>query len=456
MTHHDLVVVGTGSGNTIVDDRFAGLDVAHVEATRFGGTCLNVGCIPTKMLAYAAEVAETVRSASRYGIDATVDRIRWPDIRERVFGRLDPIGDDGHSYRSEHGTVYDGWARFTGPRAMTVDLTGGGTAGFTADRIVLAGGGRPLVPPPVTDSGVPFETSDTIMRIDELPRHLAVLGGGYIAAELAHVFGGLGCEVTLVEAADTLLGGMDETVVERFTDAARERFTVHTGRSVEKVTGTAGDVRLHLDDGTEVRADLLLVAAGRTPNSDRLDVDRAGIELHDDGRVRVDAHGRTTAEGVWALGDLSTAHPLKHVANHEAAVVAHNLTVSDPGELRAFDDALVPAAVFTTPQIGTVGRTEQECRDEGIAYRVGLHEYSDVAYGWAMEERRGFCKVLAAPDGTLLGAHLLGPQASTLVQQLVQAMALGATAPRLADAQYWIHPALPEVVENALRALEDQ
>ncbi|ANY09766.1 mycothione reductase [Pseudonocardia sp. HH130630-07] len=449
MTHHDLAVIGTGSGNTIVDHRFAGLDVVHVEATRFGGTCLNVGCIPTKMLAYAAEVAETVRTASRFGIDARIEGVRWPDIRDRVFGRLDPIGDEGRDHRREHGTVHDGYARFTGPRAMAVDLHGGGTAEFTADRIVLATGGRPLVPPPVAESGVPFDTSDTIMRIDELPRHLAVIGGGYIAAELAHVFGGLGCEVTVVEASETLLGGMDETVVERFTAAVRERFTVHTGRSVEKVTGGAGDVRLHLDDGTEIRADRLLVAAGRAANSDRLDTGLGGVATRDDGRIQVDEYGRTTADGVWALGDACTGHPLKHVANHEAAVVAHNL--ANPDDLRAFDHTAVPAAVFTTPQIGTVGRTEQQCREDGLEYRVGLHDYADVAYGWAMEDRHGFCKVLTAPDGTLLGAHLLGPQASTLVQQLVQAMALGAGAGRLADVQYWIHPALSEVVENALR-----
>ena len=449
MTHHDLAVVGTGSGNTIVDERFAGLDVVHVEATRFGGTCLNVGCIPTKMLAHTAEVAESVRTASRFGVDARIDGVRWRDIVDRVYGRLDPIGDDGRAYRSEHGTVHIGHARFTGPRAMTVELADGGRTAFTADRIVLATGGRPSVPPPVAESGVPFDTSDTIMRIDELPRRLAVLGGGYIAAELAHVFGGLGCEVTIVEVADTLLGGMDETVAERFTAAARERFDVHTGRSVERVTGGPGEVTLHLDDSTQVHADRLLVAAGRTPNGDRMDLPAGGVATHDDGRVRVDRHGRTTAEGVWALGDISTPHPLKHVANHEAQVVAHNL--AHPDDLRAVDHDPVPAAVFANPQVGMVGRTGQQCRDEGLAHRIGLHEYADVAYGWALEERRGFCKVITAPDGSLLGAHVLGPQAATLIQQLVQAMALGLTAQRTADVQYWIHPALSEVVENALR-----
>ena len=446
-------MVGAGSGNTIVDDRFDGLDVAFVEATHFGGTCLNVGCIPTKMLAYAAEVAETVRGAHRLGVDASVDRVRWADIRDRVFSRLDPIASGGREYREKHGTVYLGTASFTGPRAMTVACADGSTAEFTADRIVLANGGRPIVPPPVLDGGAPYETSDTIMRIDALPRRLAVIGGGYIAAEFAHVFGGLGCEVTMVEAADELLSGMDETVTEHFTEAMRGRFDLRLGRTASTVTGDASGVRLELDDGAVVEADMLLVAAGRTPNTDRMNLGAAGVDTHDDGRIVVDGFGRTSADGVWALGDISTDHPLKHVANHEAAVVAHNLTTA--GDLRRIDNSLVPAAVFASPQVGTVGLTEQQCRDRRLSYAVAVQPYSDVAYGWAMEDETGFCKVIAeVGTGRLLGAHLMGPQASTMVQQLVQAMALGVTAGRLADVQYWIHPALPEVVENALRNLD--
>ncbi|TCK26185.1 mycothione reductase [Pseudonocardia endophytica] len=453
MPHHDLVVVGAGSGNTIVDHRFADLDVAFVEATHFGGTCLNVGCIPTKMLAYAAEVAETVRSAHTLGVDASVDRVRWTDIRDRVFSRLDPIAQEGRKYREDHGTVYIGTASFTGPRAMSVACTDGSTAEFTADRIVLAAGGRPIVPPPVVEGGAPYETSDTIMRIDALPRRLAVLGGGYIAAEFAHVFGGLGCEVTMVEAADELLYGMDETITEHFAATVRDRFDLRLGRTAEQVVGDDEGVRLMLDDGAVVEADMLLVAAGRTPNSDRMNLGAAGVDTHEDGRIVVDEFGRTTADGVWALGDISTDHPLKHVANHEADVVGDNLTTDGP--LRAVDNSLVPAAVFASPQVGTVGLTEQQCRDQRLSYAVAVQPYSDVAYGWAMEDETGFCKIIAETGtGRLLGAHLMGPQASTLVQQLVQAMALEVTAHRLADVQYWIHPALSEVVENALRNLD--
>ncbi|MGW6710879.1 FAD-dependent oxidoreductase, partial [Streptomyces sp. NPDC054956] len=212
-------------------------------------------------------------------------------------------------------------------------------------------------------------------------------------------------------------------------------------------------LRLTLDDASTVEADLLLVASGRLPNSDRLNLDAAGIATRDDGRIVVDAYQRTTGKGVFALGDICTPVPLKHVANHEAEVVAHNLR--HPDDLIAADRDRVPAAVFTRPQIASIGATEQDCRDRGLDPLVGEARYADVAYGWAMEDTTGFCKVLAERGtGRLLGAHLMGPQAATLIQPLVLAMALGIDASTVARSPYWIHPALTEVVEQALLDLD--
>jgi mycothione reductase len=208
-----------------------------------------------------------------------------------------------------------------------------------------------------------------------------------------------------------------------------------------------------LDDGTVLTGDVLLVATGRIPNSDLLDLDAAGVTTHADGRIVVDPQQRTQAEGVYALGDISSEYQLKHVANHEARVVAHNLL--HPDDLVATDHRFVPAAVFTDPQIASVGLTETDCVTRGLDFAVQVQEYGDVAYGWAMEDTTGFCKVIAERgSGRLLGAHLMGPQASSLIQPLVQAMSLGQTAREIATGQYWIHPALPEVVENALLGLE--
>jgi len=455
--HFDLVIIGTGSGNTILDERFDSLDVAIVEQGLFGGTCMNVGCVPTKMFVYAADVAETIRGASAFGIDATVDKIRWSDIRDRVFARVDPVAVDGKRYRIEDNpnvTVYTGHGVFTDHKAMRVYLGNDRTEDITADQFVIAAGARPVIPAEVTASTVPpFHTSDTIMRIDEVPERLVILGGGYVAAEFAHIFGALGSDVTIVARGPQLLRQLDETLSERFTACARERWRVRTGAGVAHIDGDSDDVRLLLHDGDTIAGDTLLVATGRTPNADRLDVGATGVRTHPDGRVVVDRHQRTTVDGIFALGDVSSPYQLKHVANHEASVVAHN--VLHPDQPVATDHRYVPAAVFTEPQIATVGVTEAQAEKYGLDYTVKIQSYSDVAFGWAAEDTTGFCKVIAVRGtGELLGAHVMGPQAATVIQPLIQAMSFGLRAPEMARGQYWIHPAPPEVVENALLGLE--
>ncbi|MFJ4971767.1 mycothione reductase [Streptomyces sp. NPDC088755] len=457
MRRHDLIVLGAGTGNALIDERFAHLDIALVSAGPFGGTCLNAGCIPSKMLAATADVADSVRDAPRHDVDGELRGVRWRDVRERVFGRLDSAAREGEAGRrkSDHITVYRGTARFTGPRRLTVE-TEDATVEIEADRLVVAAGGRPVVPPVVEDSGLPYETSDTVMRLDDVPRRLAVLGGGYIAAELAHVFHSLGSHVTVIEKSDSLLGQQqDEKVSETFTGAMRAHWDLRLGRELTAVSGEPGNLRLTLDDGCVLEADTLLVAVGRRPNSDRLGLDEAGIEAGDDGRITVDEQLRTSAEGVWAIGDISTPVPLKHVANREAEIVAHNLLHS--GDERTMRYDAVPSAVFTRPQIAQVGLTEQEAREQGLDYTVAVHAYADVAYGWALEETEGFCKVLAdRRTGRLLGGHILGPQAATLVQPLVIGLTTGMTVRELAEQPLWIHPALTEVVENALRDLDTE
>ncbi len=444
------MIIGSGSGNSIVDHRFADLDVAIVEHGVFGGTCLNVGCIPTKMYVYPADIARHIRHADRYGIDATLDKVRWRDIRDRIFGRIDPISAAGHAYRalrSPNVTLYDGHARFAGPKQIVVD----GQAEFTADRIVIATGSRPVIPDQVRH--VPHHTSDTIMRIDEVPERLVILGSGYIAAEFAHVFSAFGSRVSMIGRSGLLLRNQDETIAERFTGLACDRWDVHLGQEVTAARHDESGVTLTLVDGTTVRGDVLLVATGRIPNGDLLDLDKAGVDADREGRVLVDDQQRTSVDGIFALGDASSPFQLKHVANHEAQIVQHNLL--HPDTPRRTDHRFVPSAVFTDPQIAAVGRTEGQCRAMGLDYVVKVQEYGDVAYGWAMADTTGFCKLIAdRGTGKLLGAHVMGPQAATVIQPVIQAMSFGLGAKDMASGQYWIHPGLPEVVENALLGLD--
>ncbi|MDI9952803.1 mycothione reductase [Rhodococcus sp. NM-2] len=457
MTHFDLAIIGSGSGNSLPDERFADKTVAILEEGIFGGTCLNVGCIPTKMFVYAAEVARTVGNSAKYGVDAELEGVRWPDIVKRVFGRIDPISAGGERYRAEDSpntTLFRGHATFVGPRTLD---TGTGEV-VTADQVVIAAGSRPIIPDVVRESGVRYYTNDDIMRLPELPERMVIIGAGYIAAEFAHVFSALGTRVSLIARSSHLLRHLDEDVSRRFTDLAQKKWDVHRGSAVAAVRRDGDGVAVELEDGTVVSGDVLLVATGRQSNGDAIGAAAGGIDLDDEGRVVVDDYQRTSAEGVFALGDVSSPYQLKHVANHEARVVQHNLLQDawkDTSGLRAADHRFVPAAVFTDPQIAHVGLTEAEAREAGWDITVKVQAYGDVAYGWAMEDDEGLCKVIAERGtGRLLGAHVIGAQAPTVIQPLIQAMSFGLTAQQMARGQYWIHPALPEVVENALLGLE--
>ena len=463
MTHYDLVVVGTGSGNTIVTKQFADWTVAIVERGIFGGTCLNVGCIPTKMFVHTADLAATPSHSSRLGVDETLAGVRWPDIRDRIFGRIDPISAGGAEYREHHPnnvnvTLYHGTGRFTADRELTVTANDGGeTVVLTADKFVLAAGSRPIIPPIVGLADVGYHTSDTIMRLEQLPRRLGIIGSGFVAAEFAHVFASLGVEVTQIARSGQLLRHEDSELAERYTELAQQRYDVRlmheTIRVERRADGPIELVTLSPEGPEMFEFDELLVAVGRTPNSDILDAKVAGVELESDGRVIVDEFQQTAAEGIYALGDLCSPYQLKHVANHEARVVQHNLL--HPDDRIESDHRFVPHAVFGSPQVASVGLTEEQAIEQGVSYVVGREAYADIAYGWAMEDTTGFAKILADPDtGLILGCHVIGPQAPTVIQPVIQAMSFGLDAHTMARGQYWIHPAMPELIENALLSLK--
>jgi mycothione reductase len=458
MAHFDIAIIGTGSGNTILDERYVDKRVAICEQGVFGGTCLNVGCIPTKMFVYTAEVADTAKDAARFGVDAQVDDVRWGDIVSRVFGRIDPLSLGGENYRrsSPHVEVFSSHTRF-GPTQSDGRYTLRTDDGdeFTADQVVIAAGSRATVPAAIADSRVGYHTSDTIMRIADRPEHLVIVGGGFVAAEFAHIFSALGSRVTLVIRGATLMRHCDDSVCERFTDIAAKKWEIRSHRTVTGASQNASGINLKLDDGSTMHADTVLVATGRAPNGDLLDAELAGVKVHD-GLVAVDEYQRTTARGIFALGDVCSPYQLKHVANHEARVVRHNLLQDwdDTDALMPSDHRYVPSAVFTDPQIAMVGLTENQARAQGYDIKVKVQDYADVAYGWAMEDTTGMAKIIVENQtGKILGAHIMGHQASSLIQPVIQAMSFGLAGQDMARGQYWIHPALPEVIENALLAL---
>jgi len=448
---YDLVIVGAGSGNMLPAKDFADWRIAVVESHRFGGTCLNRGCIPSKILVHTADVAREVQQAGRFGIRARWDGANWPAIRDRVFARIDPVHDRAVAYRRRHGAdVFIGEARFVAPKLLSV-----GDDEIRAERFVLATGSRPSIPAIDGLAATPYLTSDTVMRLDKLPRSMIILGGGFIAAEMSHVFGSLGTRITIATRGQFLLSQQDTDVRDRFTDLYRERFDLRLGATPSGVETTRKGIRVSLTTpagAQTAEAEALLIATGRIPNSDRLNVAAAGIETDAHGHVKTDNTYATSVPGIWALGDLANHFQLKHMANAEARLVRHNLL--HPYQQKRAPFTLVPSAVFADPQVASVGATEQDLQAQGRPYRSAIRQYGDTAYGWALEDTSGFVKVLADPVSRLiLGAHIVGPQAATLIQPMIQAMCFGNTADEVAREVLYIHPALTEAVEQALLEL---
>ncbi len=456
MNHFDLLIIGTGSGNSILTPDFDDKHVAIVERGAFGGTCLNVGCIPSKMFVYAAEMAHNAAEVGpSLGVHTSFSHADWPAIRDRVFARIDPISQGGEHYRSveqENVTVFKGSGRFTGDKTLEVAMADGSTEVVAADKVVLAAGARVFVPPVVTESNVRYHTSDTIMRLDALPEHLLVLGGGYIASELGNVFGSLGSRVTILNRSSVMLRREDPDISTRFTEAYSKKFDVRTNVDLVSMQQDGDTITATMvEDGetTTVSGDALLVAIGRVPNGDELGVESTGVELDEEGYVITDGSLRTAHPDIWALGDITNPAQLKHTANADARVVAHNL--AHPEDLHQIDRTLTPHAVFGHPQVAAVGLTEPEAREAGHNIVTTVHPFGAAAYGWAMEDTTSVCKLIADSDSRLLlGAHIIGPHAATLIQQLIQGMSFGLTVDEMAHRQLYIHPALTEVVEQAL------
>lgn len=451
MRHYDLVVLGAGSGNMLLTEEFGRLRTAVVEPDRFGGTCLNRGCIPSKMFVIAADAAEDARAAERLGVHASVAPVDWRAVRDRVFGRIDPLHERAVDHRRRNEVdVYTDHAQFVAPKVVQV-----ADERITADTFVVAVGSRPVIPDIPGLDAVAYHTSDTVMRIDEVPASMLVIGGGYIAAEFGHVFSAFGTQVTVVQREPRLLMAEDEQISARFTELASQRHRVlldsHVTRVEPRGDGVAATV-VGPDGEQAVEAALLLVCVGRRPNTDRLQAAAGGLALDEHGHIATDSAYRTSVPGVWALGDAVNHFQLKHMANAESRLVRHNIL--HPEDVRTLTNAVAPHAVFTSPQIAGVGLTEQEARRRGIDHRVAVRAYADTAYGWALEDTTGFAKILADPaERTILGAHIIGPQAATLIQPLIQAMSLGLTVDQVGRDVLYIHPALTEVVEQALLAL---
>lgn len=449
MEKYDVIVIGSGSGLRVSSAAAReGKKVAIIEPGPMGGTCLNRGCIPSKMLIHAAEIVTTIKEAEKFGVDAKLTGIRFKDLVDRVSHTVDhdAEGIEAAISRNENMTLYKTTAKFTGPKQLKLQSG----EEIEGEVIVIAAGTFSWTPPIEGIEDVEYLTSKTALRLLELPESMIIVGGGIIASELATFFGTLGTKITIIERNPGLLGRVDREVSNFVTEKFSSRFTVLLNRNTKKIEKTDDGVRVtvtDLDGNNEesVEAATLLVAAGRRSNAPGLAAEVAGIELDERKFIVVDDHMRTNIEGVYALGDIAGKWGLKHKANVEADVITRNVFL---GQDTSVDYQGMPYAVFTVPQVAAVGKTEEELKAAEIPYKVGRHEYKKVAMGLAFMDEDSFVKVLVGEDDTILGAHIVGPQASTLIHEVALAMANDLKAAAFRNLIV-AHPALSEVVQRA-------
>ncbi|MCU4717023.1 dihydrolipoyl dehydrogenase [Halapricum hydrolyticum] len=448
MAHVDVLVVGGGTGNNVAEAAAdAGLETALIEKGPLGGTCLNRGCNPSKMLIQAATAANHVRDANRFFLDATLDGIDYEAIVDDMDGTLSSIAEGMEErYRGkENLAMYRDAAVFVDER--TVEVDGQRVSG---EKVVVAAGSRPLVPPIDGLDDVEYMTSTEALYRRDQPESLVILGGGYVAVELGYFFESLGTDVTIVEMLDTLVPREDPAVAEAFTEIARERHEVYTGHRATSVE-SEGDgivVRAETEGGETVSAHGtdLLVALGRRPNTDTLDVDAAGIETDDAGFIVTNDRLETSAENVWAQGDIADNAMFKHSGDYETGITVDNVVRDGNSEA---DFTAMPHAIFTEPQMAGVGQTEAELADAGTEYVVGRAELPGTPMGRAKKLDHGFAKVLATPGGAILGCHMLGYEASTMIHEVAVAMRAGSGHVRDITDTIHAHPTLNKVVQYA-------
>jgi pyruvate/2-oxoglutarate dehydrogenase complex dihydrolipoamide dehydrogenase (E3) component len=454
MSTLDAIIIGTGQAGPPLAARLAqaGLRVAIIEQGKFGGTCVNNGCTPTKTLIASAYVAKVARGAAGYGIeigstvrtDMTRVKARKDALVERTTASLEKW------LRSQNNvTVYQGHARFL--KAKTVQV---GAYSLTAERIFIDVGGRPFVPQLPGVDQVPYLTSETMMNVDFLPDHLIVIGGSYVGLEFGQMYRRFGSRVSIVEMAPRLIGREDPDISEGVRQIlAAEDMTIRLQAKCIALEARAGGVRVNMEcadgdpaiDGTHV-----LLAVGRTPNTDDLGLKEAGIEVDERGYIKVDEYLRTSAPDVYALGDCNGNGAFTHTAYNDYEIVADNLLNAAN---RKVSDRITVYALFTDPPLGRAGLTEDQARHDGYQVQVGRMPMTQVARAREKGETQGFMKVVVdAASRRILGAAILGTSGDEVVQSLLSSMY--ARLPYTSvQREVRIHPTVSELLPTLLEKL---
>jgi len=459
MKEYDLIVIGTGSAMNILDpilQENPQMKVAVIDKDEPGGICLTRGCIPSKILLYPAELVRTIEKASEFGIDADINKISFERVMERmralIYSDINMIRQGLSS--SKNIDYYHAVAEFVAPYTLSV---GGDT--ITAKMIFLCTGSKPIIPPIEGLEKVGYHTSDTILKMNRLPESIAIIGGGYIAAEYGHFLSAMGSKVTIIGRNPQFLPEEEPEVSALAKRELGKYMTIITNHEVHQaekaLMGKKKLIAVNRENSekTVITAEEILVAAGRGSNTNILHPEKGGIETDNRGWIVVNEYLETSQTNVWALGDANGKYPFKHKANYESLVVYYNAILKRRVKV---DYHAVPHAVFTYPEIASVGVGEKEAIEKNGKDKVliGIKRYQDTAKGEAMGVKDYFVKVIVE-QGTMkiLGAHIIGPYASVLIQEIVNLMyTLEQSAEPIISGMH-IHPALSEVVERAFHSL---
>ncbi len=455
MERFDVIVIGSGSGMLVASAAVEqGFRTALVEHGKMGGTCINVGCVPSKMLIYPADVVATLKDAGKLGIHATVDSVDFNNIMTRMHTLVNH--DSGHQARAVEATPNLTWFKETGEFISDYTMQVGSHT-ITAEMIFIVSGARTAIPPIKGIENIDYLTSDTVLELQTPPKSILIVGGGYIGMEYGHFFSGIGTKTTILQRPYRVLPDEEPEISDLLKKEMQQRMEIYTGfEAIEaKQEGTQKAlIARNRQDGSqkEFSAESVMIATGRVSNADILKPEKTGVELDERGYIKVNEYLETSKKNIWAFGDAIGIQMFKHVANYEAGVVWHNAIHDHKVKM---DFSAAPHAVFTHPQVASVGLTEEEAKQQKYKILVGKALYSETAMGAAMGFSEGFVKVVVEGEtGKILGGHIIGPEASILIQEIVNAMVseTGNFAP-IARGMH-IHPAMSEVVQNAFGNLK--
>jgi pyruvate/2-oxoglutarate dehydrogenase complex dihydrolipoamide dehydrogenase (E3) component len=447
----DAIVIGSGEGGNPLAHRLADRKqtVALIEQKHLGGTCINTGCTPTKTMVASAQVAHYVQEAQRWGIRASgfsADMKAIVARKNEVVGSF-RSGQEKQVEKRETLRLFRGHARFTGSHQITV-----GPDVLESDRIFIDTGARPAIPSIAGMDSIPYLTNESILDLEELPRHLIVLGGGYIGLEFGQMFRRFGSDVTIIHQGSEILPREDEDVAAELRKALEaEGVTFRLNTKTTRAEGAAGLVRLVFESGQPVAGTHLLVATGRKPNTEDLGLEKAGVEIDAHGFIKVNGRLETSAPGIWAIGDVKGGPAFTHISYNDFQVIFSNLI---EGKNATIDHRIVPYCVFTDPPLGSVGMTEKEARASGRPLKIGKIPVGNVARAIERGETAGLMKIVV--DGEtdqVMGASILSADGGELVQ-ILHTLMLAKQPYTLLKGAIYLHPTMAEGFFGLLESVQ--